>query len=57
MIIKYENNLKYVEIEVTDDGSPADEVRSELEKFVTMLGLDCSKRDSRSWMEIINAAK
>lgn len=51
------NNLKYVEIEVTDDGSPADEVRSELEKFVTMLGLDCSKRDSRSWMEIINAAK
>ena len=48
------NNLKYVEIEVTEEGQPADTVRSALEKFVTLFGLDSSKRDSRSWMEIIN---
>ena len=49
------NGLKYVEIEVTQEGLPADEVRSSLEKFVAQLGLDASKRDSRSWMEIIQA--
>lgn len=48
------NNLKYVEIEVTEEGQPADTVRSALEKFVALFGLDSSKRDSRSWMEIIN---
>ena len=47
------NNLKYVEIEVTEEGLAADEVRSALEKFVTLFGLDASKRDSRSWMEIL----
>ncbi|MCR4954208.1 MAG: hypothetical protein K6A43_09055 [Treponema sp.] len=51
------NDFKYVEIEVTDEGNPADEVRADLEKFVAMLGLDVTKRDSRSWMEILNAAK
>ena len=51
------NDLKYVEIEVTDEGKPADEVRAGLEKFVALLGLDVAKRDSRSWMEILNAAK
>ena len=48
------NNLKYVEIEVTEEGTPADAVRGALEKFVALFGLDPSKRDSRSWMEIIN---
>ena len=48
------NGLKYVEIEVTDSSLPAEQVRVALEKFVTQLGLDVSKRDSRSWMEIIN---
>ena len=48
------NGLKYVEIEVTDGTAPADEVTAALEKFVTRLGLDVSKKDSRSWMEIIN---
>lgn len=50
------NGLKYVEIEVTDEpgvGFAADEVRLALGKFVELFGLDSSKRDSRSWMEII----
>lgn len=46
------NGLKYVEIEVTDSDLPADQVRSTLEGLVGQLGLDASKRDSRSWMEI-----
>ena len=48
------NGLKYVEIEVTEEGAPADAVRAALEKFVALFGLDAAKRDSRSWMEIIN---
>ena len=48
------NGLKYVEIEVTESELPADEVSHALEGLVTHLGLDASKRDSRSWMEIIN---
>ena len=47
------NGLKYVEIEVTEEGAPADAVRAALEGFVAQLGLDAAKRDSRSWMEII----
>lgn len=47
------NGLKYVEIEVTQSTLPADKVRQALETFVTLLKLDVSKRDSRSWMEII----
>ena len=49
------NGLKYVEIEVTQSSLPADEVRQALEDFVTLLKLDVSKRDSRSWMEITGA--
>ena len=48
------NGLKYVEIEETESDLPADKIRRTLEEFVTQLGLDASKRDSRSWMEIIN---
>ena len=47
------NGLTYVEIEVTTENLSADKVRKNLEAFVKELGLDPSKRDSRSWMEII----
>ena len=50
------NDLKYVEIEVTDEQDSmlsADAVRVALGKFVELFGLDSSKRDSRSWMEIL----
>lgn len=47
------NGLKYIEVEVTDGNASADEVRSALEKFMELFGLDTSKRDKRSWMEII----
>ena len=48
------NNLKYIEVEVTDGTDSADSVRSALEKFMEQFDLDTSKRDKRSWMEIIN---
>ena len=47
------NGLKYVEVEVTDGNDAADAVRAALEKFMEQFGLDTSKRDHRSWMEII----
>ena len=50
------NGLKYIEVEVTDGSASADEVRSALEKFMEVFGLDTSKRDKRSWMEIINGS-
>ena len=48
------NGLKYIEVEVTDGSDSADDVRLALEKFMELFGLDTSKRDKRSWMEIIN---
>ena len=48
------NGLKYIEVEVTDGSDNADDVRAALEKFIELFGLDSSKRDKRSWMEIIN---
>jgi len=50
------NGLKYIEVEVTDGNTSADEVRAALEKFMELFGLDTSKRDKRSWMEIINGS-
>lgn len=47
------NGLKYIEVEVTDGTDAADAVRGALEKFMELFGLDTSKRDHRSWMEII----
>ena len=47
------NGLKYIEVEVTDGSDSADAVRSALEKFMEQFGLDTSKRDHRSWMEIL----
>ena len=49
------NGLKYIEVEVTDETDSADSVRAALEKFMEQFGLDTSKRDYRSWMEIINS--
>ena len=51
------NGHKYMETEVTDSPKDPQLVRQGLEKFVTGLGLDISKKDSRSWMEIIREAK
>lgn len=48
------NGLKYIEVEVTDGTDKAEDVRVALEKFMELFGLDTSKRDKRSWMEIIN---
>lgn len=51
------NELKYIEVEVTDEKDSmlsADSVRIGLERFIELFGLDPSKRDSRSWMEILN---
>ena len=48
------NDLPYVEIEVTDDQMDAESVRKGLEDFVLQLGLNPQKRDSRSWVEILN---
>lgn len=50
------NGLKYIEVEVTDGTDSADDVRVALEKFMELFGLDTSKRDKRSWMEIINGS-
>ncbi len=47
------NGLKYIEVEVTDGNDSADDVRMALEKFMEQFGLDTSKRDQRSWMEIL----
>ena len=47
------NDLKYIEVEVTDGNDSADDVRMALEKFMEQFGLDTSKRDQRSWMEIL----
>ncbi|MCR5061988.1 MAG: hypothetical protein K6A89_01750 [Treponema sp.] len=49
------NNLKYIEVEVTDENEEADVVRKALEKFVSAFGLDASLKDSRSWMQILGA--
>ena len=47
------NNLKYMEVEVTEETEAADKVRKALEKFVIAFGLEPSSKDSRSWMQIL----
>ena len=51
------NGHKYVETEVTDSPIEPQIVKEGLERFMSELGLDISKKDSRSWMEIIREAK
>ncbi|MCR4735266.1 MAG: hypothetical protein K5829_09715 [Treponema sp.] len=50
------NELKYLEVEVTEEGLSADKVRAALEEFVAIFGLDANNRDSRSWMAILSQA-
>lgn len=48
------NGLKYVEIENTSSSeNQKDEIFDELKKIISGLGLDITKNDSRSWVEII----
>ena len=48
------NELKYVEIEVTDTDGSAKDIKAGLTQFVKALNLDPVKKESRSWVEIIN---
>ena len=47
------NGHKYFEVEVTQPELDADRVQKGLEAFVSAFGLDVSKKDSRSWMQIL----
>ncbi len=47
------NNLKYVEIEVTQEAGAADQIRDSLNDFVKALNLNPENRDARSWVEIV----
>lgn len=47
------NGLPYLEIEYTKDDEEPQKIRSALESLVRELGLNPEKRDSRSWVEII----
>ena len=51
------NGLKYIEVEVTEEKESPTKVRFALEKFISFFSLDPSKRDSRSWMEILSSTK
>ena len=48
------NELKYVEIEVTDTKGSANDIKEGLTQFVKALHLNPQKKDSRSWVEILN---
>ncbi|MCR4742368.1 MAG: CYTH domain-containing protein [Treponema sp.] len=47
------NNLPYAEVEVTDSTVDADKVKKAIADFMSLLGLDPDKRDTRSWVEIV----
>lgn len=51
------NGMPYVELEVTDESGDADKIKIALGEFVKLLGLNPDKKDSRSWIEIINSNK
>lgn len=51
------NGFTYLEVENTETDASPEEVKVQLEKLFTVLGLDPSKKDSRSWMKIINGIK
>ena len=48
------NGLPYIEIENTQENFAPEEIRTQLENLVLNLGLDPSKKDTRSWVLIIN---
>ena len=47
------NNLKYVEIEVTDTACSSRDVKQSLNDFVKALNLDPQKKDTRSWVALL----
>ena len=50
------NGLPYIEIEYTKEDEPAENVRIALDNLIERLSLDKSKKDSRSWVQIIKNA-
>lgn len=48
------NEFLYAEIEYTGKNLDSNMIVTKLEKLVQSFGLDSKKRDSRSWMEILN---
>ena len=48
------NNLLYLEVEVTDESLEADKVKEKIAEFMSLLKVNPEKRDSRSWVEILN---
>lgn len=52
------NNMKYLEVEVTDSkGYSNSVIQNELEHLIESVGLDPSKKDIRSWYELIEGRK
>ena len=50
------NGLPYIEIEYTKEDETAENVRIALDNLIEQLSLDKSKKDSRSWVQIIKNA-
>ena len=50
------NGLPYIEIEYIKEDEPAENVRIALDNLIERLSLDKSKKDSRSWVQIIKNA-
>ena len=50
------NGLPYIEIEYTKEDETAENVRIALDNLIERLSLDKSKKDSRSWVQIIKNA-
>ena len=50
------NRLPYIEIEYTKEDETAENVRIALDNLIERLSLDKSKKDSRSWVQIIKNA-
>ncbi len=50
------NGLPYVEIEYTKETESADVIRNALDNLIELLSLEKSKKDSRSWVQIIQNA-
>ena len=49
------NGFRYIEVEVTDEKYPADEVKAALGEFMKIFGLNPDDKDGRSWKEIVSA--
>ena len=51
------SELTYLEIEYTENDAQPEFIRAQLENLVRRLGLNPAKKDSRSWVQIINGDK